>query len=452
MEENVNYTQMDEFSVEKLCSILCDVFDKGITSETLIKEIVEDDTRNIDKLQRCIMVNFGVHPIVGDIISSENVLKLSSVIQNYIDSPKYLMSPEEIRRLQLEEAAEKGLDTITGKLTKAEKTLNKSLEKIKNVTAPVGEVGHKTKYEWLNKLWDSVDTKVSKEELTKVVQKIDKINKDAFDDIGTAISATNTWIDAICKALIWIIKIEDDLYDVSEESSSKITDMSRLLSADGKNIEGLTKFGELEKNRRKRIQQKMREFTADIEGKFDFLNDLNKELRKKFDESLGFVNDKFDKAENVLNEKVSLCIQELAQSQKDFISQSMEQTSQALEAISKKRDDDIMAMQKEQNESLDRIDKLVNENIAKTEEKTNALVKSQEEFISQSKEKTALALSELQKEAKLKTMEIQEQTDGFIENQNALFEKMKKQQKFYKAVSITALAVSIASLLYGIIL
>ena len=61
MEENVNYTQMDEFSVEKLCSILCDVFDKGITSETLIKEIVEDDTRNIDKLQRCIMVNFGVH-------------------------------------------------------------------------------------------------------------------------------------------------------------------------------------------------------------------------------------------------------------------------------------------------------------------------------------------------------------------------------------------------------
>lgn len=452
MEENVNYTQMDEFSVEKLCSILCDVFDKGITSETLIKEIVEDDTRNIDKLQRCIMVNFGVHPIVGDIISSENVLKLSSVIQNYIDSPKYLMSPEEIRRRQLEEAAEKGLDTITGKLTKAEEELNNSLEKIKNVTAPVGEIGHKTKYEWLNKLWDSVDTKVSKEELTKVVKKIDKINKDAFDDIGTAISATNTWIDAICKALIWIIKIEDDLYDVSEESSSKIADMSRLLSADGKNIEGLTKFGEQEKNRRKRIQQKMQEFTADIEGKFDFLNDLNKELRKKFDESLGFVNDKFDKAENVLNEKVSLCIQELVQSQKDFISQSMEQTSQALEAISKKRDDDIMAMQKEQNESLDRIDKLVNENIAKTEEKTNALVKSQEEFVSLSKEQTSLALSELQKEAKLKTTEIQEQTDGFIENQNALFEKMKKQQKFYKAVSITALAVSIASLLYGIIL
>ena len=63
-----------------------------------------------------------------------------------------------------------------------------------------------------------------------------------------------------------------------------------------------------------------------------------------------------------------------------------------------------------------------------------------------------LYLNSRKKQAKHKTTEIQEQTDGFIENQNALFEKMKKQQKFYKAVSITALAVSIASLLYGIIL
>ena len=85
-------------------------------------------------------------------------------------------------------------------------------------------------------------------------------------------------------------------------------------------------------------------------------------------------------------------------------------------------------------------------------EKLRIHTKLRKEFVSQSKEQTSLALSELQKEAKHKTTEIQEQTDGFIENQNALFEKMKKQQKFYKAVSITALAVSIASLLYGIIL
>ena len=431
MEENINYTQMDGCSIEKLCPILSDVFEQDITSETMIKDIVEDDTRNIDKLQRCIIVNFGVHPIVGDIISSENVLKLSTVIQNYIDSPKYLMSPEEIRRLQLEEIANNNsLDIITGKLTEASGILNDSLDKIKAVSAPTDEIGHKTKVEWINDVLDFVDPKVSQKELINVVSKIDKNSKKAFDNLGTAIAATNTWIDAICKALIWIIKIEDDLYDVSEESSSKLTDMSRLLSTDGKNIEGLTKFGEIEKSRRKRLQQKMREFTADIEGKFDFLNDLNKDLRKKFDDSFGLVEDKFDNAEKLLNEKVDLCINKLSQSQNDFISQSKEDISQALKALAKKREDDTMEMHKEQKESLEKIDKLVNESLAKTEEKSDALVKSQEEFISQSKE----------------------QSNDFMANQNTLLKEMKKQLKIYKTISIIALAVSIVSILYGIIL
>lgn len=431
MEENINYTQMDGCSIEKLCPILSDVFEQDITSETMIKDIVEDDTRNIDKLQRCIIVNFGVHPIVGDIISSENVLKLSTVIQNYIDSPKYLMSPEEIRRLQLEEIANNNsLDIITGKLTEASGILNDSLDKIKAVSAPTDEIGHKTKVEWINDVLDFVDPKVSQKELINVVSKIDENSKNAFDNLGAAIAATNTWIDAICKALIWIIKIEDDLYDVSEESSSKLTDMSRLLSTDGKNIEGLTKFGEIEKSRRKRLQQKMREFTADIEGKFDFLNDLNKDLRKKFDDSFGLVEDKFDNAEKLLNEKVDLCINKLSQSQNDFISQSKEDTSQALKALAKKREDDTMEMHKEQKESLEKIDKLVNESLAKTEEKSDALVKSQEEFISQSKE----------------------QSNDFMANQNTLLKEMKKQLKIYKTISIIALAVSIVSILYGIIL
>ena len=206
--------------------------------------------------------------------------------------------------------------------------------------------------------------------------------------------------------------------------------MSRLLSTDGKNIEGLTKFGEIEKSRRKRLQQKMREFTADIEGKFDFLNDLNKDLRKKFDDSFGLVEDKFDNAEKLLNEKVDLCINKLSQSQNDFISQSKEDISQALKALAKKREDDTMEMHKEQKESLEKIDKLVNESLAKTEEKSDALVKSQEEFISQSKE----------------------QSNDFMANQNTLLKEMKKQLKIYKTISIIALAVSIVSILYGIIL
>ena len=38
MEENINYTQMDGCSIEKLCPILSDVFEQDITSETMITE------------------------------------------------------------------------------------------------------------------------------------------------------------------------------------------------------------------------------------------------------------------------------------------------------------------------------------------------------------------------------------------------------------------------------
>lgn len=136
----------------------------------------------------------------------------------------------------------------------------------------------------------------------------------------------------------------------------------------------------------------------------------------------------------------------LAESQEKFISQSKEQTSQALNTLAKKREDDTMAIQNELKAFLDKTEGLVKENLAKTEEKTNALVKSQEEFVSQSK----LTLSEFHKEAEHKTAEIQKQTDGFIENQSALFAKMKKQLTIYKVVSIVALLISIFSLLYAL--
>lgn len=149
----------------------------------------------------------------------------------------------------------------------------------------------------------------------------------------------------------------------------------------------------------------------------------------------------------------------LAESQEKFISQSKEQTSQALNTLAKKREDDTMAIQNELKAFLDKTEGLVKENLAKTEEKTNALVKSQEEFVSQSK----LTLSEFHKEAEHKTAEIQKQTDSFIENQNAFFKEMKKQQssfidnytsiigklenqvKIYRIISIAAVVVSVAT-------
>ena len=141
----------------------------------------------------------------------------------------------------------------------------------------------------------------------------------------------------------------------------------------------------------------------------------------------------------------------LTESQKKFISQSKDQTSQALNTLAKKREDDTKAIQNELKAFLDKTKGLVKENLAKTEERTNALVKSQDEFVSQSKKQTSLALSNFQKEAEHKAAEMQEKTDGFIENQNALFAKMKKQLTIYKVVSIVALLISIFSLLYTLL-
>ena len=93
-----------------------------------------------------------------------------------------------------------------------------------------------------------------------------------------------------------------------------------------------------------------------------------------------------------------------------------------------------------------------NNKIISWEKETNSnFAESLEKFISQTKEQTSLTLSEFQKEAKQKTAEIQEQTDGFIENQKAQFAKMNKQLTVYKVVSIVALAISLISLLYIIL-
>jgi hypothetical protein len=156
-----------------------------------------------------------------------------------------------------------------------------------------------------------------------------------------------------------------------------------------------------------------------------------------------------------LNDKLKTILLEaesLEKSHDSYITDINKKLSDTITDIKNKQEEASSLLKNEQKESLDRIEKHFTDSLAEIKRSSEELVKSQEKFVSQSKEQTSLALSEFQKEAKHKTAELQEQTDGFIENQNALFEKMKKQQKFYKAVSITALAVSIASLLYGIIL
>lgn len=174
------------------------------------------------------------------------------------------------------------------------------------------------------------------------------------------------------------------------------------------------------------------------------LVDIKKQQENDLSEMQKAQEELLDKIEKQVNEKITEIKQvsdALSKSQIDFISQSKEQTTQTLELIKKQQEEDLSSMQKGQKESLDRLERHLNDSLAELKQTSDALAKSQEVFVSQSKEQTSLVLSELQKEAKQKTMEIQEQMDGFIV-------KISKQLNIYKVISIVALIASIISLIF----
>ena len=178
------------------------------------------------------------------------------------------------------------------------------------------------------------------------------------------------------------------------------------------------------------------------------LVDIKKQQENDLSEMQKAQEELLDKIEKQVNEKITEIKQvsdALSKSQIDFISQSKEQTTQTLELIKKQQEEDLSSMQKGQKESLDRLERHLNDSLAELKQTSDALAKSQEVFVSQSKEQTSLVLSELQKEAKQKTMEIQEQTDGFIV-------KISKQLNIYKVISIVALIASIISLIFKFIM
>lgn len=154
-----------------------------------------------------------------------------------------------------------------------------------------------------------------------------------------------------------------------------------------------------------------------------------------------------------LNDKLKTILLEadsLEKSHDSYIKDLNDKLSVTVTDIQNKHEEVSSILKNEQKESLDRIEKHFTDSLAELKQTSDALAKSQEEFVSYSKEQTSLALSVFQKEAEHKVAEMQELTNGFIENQNALFTKMKNQYRIYKVVSISALAVSLISLLYTI--
>ena len=436
MENNGSFIQYEELTVEKLCNHLCAIFEQPVSDSCKISKLLSDDTRNIDKIQKRILNYFGVHVAIEIIVKSESVLDLYKNIKAIIDSPQYLMSEKDIRKSQLEQIAkDKNITALIGTLKNAEDSLQDQLGLINEIQAPTDKVGHKFNAEWLNKLADAIDTKVSRKELIDVIGKQDENYKGAFINLGKAVTATNSWIDAICNALLWIVQIENDLYDISEETSTETFKLSNILSGNNDNVDQLTEFAAKEKIRRQRIQQKIQEFKSDTEGKINFLNDVNKSLRKELDEYKQTINNNFEKEKNILDEKVEASILEMKNKQ-DEISKFVEESL---------------------HDSLEDIQSLINKNINELNQKSNLLEKSQVEFVdsinssmNNLENSNAKFIEESEKKAEKHFEEMKQSSSAFMDSQNAQYAVMKKQVNVYKIVSLIAITASLASIFFAV--
>ena len=84
-------------------------------------------------------------------------------------------------------------------------------------------------------------------------------------------------------------------------------------------------------------------------------------------------------------------------------------------------------------------------------DKSAELARSQEAFISQSKEQSSNALSLLKEEANTKVTMMKEETERYMKDYEAQFFKMKKQVKTYKILSIIAIAGTIVSVICSLL-
>ena len=305
--------------------------------------------------------------------------------------------------------------------------------------------------------------KASVTEVNKVMKSFSDFVQKTFKLVALVQNFQNENDINICRLVGLLAIVEANSYEKLQDLASEMKDLSTEDEESAKQLKELEKSflqslddSAIDSSKKEEQMSRLIDYvTMFAQSKTKKIRSISlslSEIKKKLDEYCSTQDQWIENA----NKKINLWEEEannnFAESQEKFISQSKEQTSQALNTLAKKREDDTIAIQNELKFFLDKTEGLVNEKLAKIEERTNALVKSQEEFISQSKEQTSLALSEFQKEAKHKVVEIKEQTDGFIENQNALFTKMKKQLAVYKVVSIIAFAVSLASLLYAILI
>lgn len=339
-----NCVQYQECNLENVKILLAELFQQEITNDNNLQKLCADDVTKLDVIKNNVNERFGVIVTIEDIVNSSSVEKFTEILIQILNSPKCPVSERYLRRNQLSKIAEENsLDEFINKfkLTKTDEELEKSRNIIKGIKAPIKLVGHQTDSEFLNEILDKVDSKVSRNELKRVVLEMDKNTFHSVRALGDAIECTNTWIDSICKMLIWIIQVEDDIYGLTEESSRETLRISELLSQEGVNIKGLTKIAALEQSKRQDMQLRVREFKSDINGKIEFLNNVHKDLLNKFEEQRTDIN-------------------KVLESMKTEQSRFFESVKSEYEREFKKIDEEISSFKKEQSNAMEKAKKRAN--------------------------------------------------------------------------------------------
>ena len=161
----------------------------------------------------------------------------------------------------------------------------------------------------------------------------------------------------------------------------------------------------------KRAQEQKQAFTSFVEEN----TKRYQVFKSQYEEHKETIDKEFDEKSKALESQVETAIQDVGKKQKE--------TSDAL--------------LQEQKENISEMEKTFKENLSRIQERTESLEKSQEAFITDGKTQEEKRAQE-QKQA----------FTSFVEENTKLSQTLKRQLNIYKAISIGATSISIASLLY----
>ena len=398
MEKNYQSSQYQDCTLENMLALLCELFGPSVSRESNLLHICSEDVNNLDIIKDGVEKRFGVCITSADIVKSANVAEFTDNVVKLLESPRFPVSEKELRKEQLSQiASDKTLQPLIGQLKSAAERLEESKEEIDNIQAPIDSI-------------ESFLGLVKRGAFEQVIVELDKNTHAVARTLGEAIECTNTWIDEICKMLIWIIQIENDIYGIAEESSSETLRLSRLLSQEGANVDNLAEIAAMEQSKRRRAQQKIKEFKSDIEGKIEFLNEVHKTLLSQFEEHKKDIQNEFESANNALEQKVGSYFLDLNNKFSNLLDEtkdSLKQLQQGLKDAEDKRRDEFDGMKSEQVDFF--------------------------------------------KEVKADISKVDERASLFEKEQSTVIGKLLKQAKIYKVVSFSAIVVSVGALLFALL-